>query len=293
STVLSPIVWHWPGRIPARREDVQVRHVDIAPTLAEITGQAAPNPGCEGSALGGIVGGGPVEARAAHVETFLPWNYFGWSPLRALRDPPWKFIEAPRAELYHLGDDAGERTNLAESEPATRDRMIVAIDALHAAPKLELAGEVEEDVLDELRGLGYIGFGAATGELPDDLADPKDRIGLRRRLLAADAALGAGHLEHGLAELDAVLASAPQSRFAALRAGTHLLMGGAVARALPYLERAVENDPQRAEARYALGDALMREGREADALPHWLELARMQPGRFEVWFNIAACHAAL
>jgi alkylation response protein AidB-like acyl-CoA dehydrogenase len=63
--------------------------------------------------------------------------------------------------------------------------------------------------------------------------------------------------------------------------------------ALPYLERAVANDPQRGEARFALADALTRLERPADALQHWLELARLQPRRFEAWFNIALSQLAL
>lgn len=293
STVLSPIIWHWPGRIPARRDDTQVRHIDIAPTLAHLIGVDAPQPECEGSPLAGMLEGAPVQARAAHVETFLPWNYFGWSPLRALRDPPWKFIEAPKPELYRITEDSGEATNLIDAETAARDRMVVQIDALHAAPRLEAAGDVQHDVLEELRGLGYIGFGPASAEVPDGLADPKDRVELRRRLQAADTALSAGRIEAGLTALDAAIAAEPGGRFAALRAGTHLLMAGEPARAIPYLEQAVANDPERAEARFALGDALTREQRVSEALPQWLELARMQPGRFEAWYNIATSHAAL
>jgi choline-sulfatase len=293
STILAPVIWHWPGRIAARRDDAQVRHIDIAPTLAKIAGVAAPNAGCEGRALDAVLEGGAAEARSAHIETYLPWNYFGWSPLTALREPPLKYIDAPVPELFDLEADPGEAENLHASAATRGDRLVVALDAIRAAPVLQAAAAPAQDIVSQLRGLGYIGMGQGAASLPANLADPKERIELRRQLMAADAALSAGRLEPGLAVLDAALATEPGSRFAALRAGTHLLQVGQVERALPYLQTAVANDHERAEARFALGDALMRSGRFDEALQQWLELARLQPRRFEAWFNIAICHRRL
>lgn len=295
STVLAPLVWHWPGRIAAREDPAQVRHVDIAPTVMALVGGSDPmaDAGCEGQVLTAATQGGANASHPAFVETWLPWNYFGWSPLFALREPSWKFIDAPTPELFDLDGDPGEQRNLAASQPDQADRRLAALDAIRAAPPLQDAQAAEGDVLEQLRGLGYIGIGQGSIDVPADAADPKDRIQMRRQLIAADRQLATGQVEQGLATLQDALRQEPGSRFAALRAGTHLLKLGQPGPALPFLERAVANDPERSEARFALADALTRLERPADALEHWLELARLQPRRFEAWFNIAVCHLSL
>jgi arylsulfatase A-like enzyme len=295
STVLAPLVWHWPERVAAREDPAQVRHVDIAPTVMALLGVAEPvtDGSCEGSALTAVTQGGDSDSRPAFVETWLPWNYFGWSPLFALREPGWKYIDAPTPELFDLVEDPGELRNLAAGQPDQADRRLVALDAIRSAPPVRDASAADGDVLEQLRGLGYIGIGQGSIEVPAGVADPKDRIEMRRQLIAADGLLAAGQVGPGLAALEQVLAQEPGSRFAALRAGTHLLKLDQPSQALPFLERAVGNDPERSEARYALADALTRLGRHADALEHWLELARLQPRRFEAWFNIAVCHLSL
>ncbi len=58
------------------------------------------------------------EAEAyAYGESMAPDLQFGWSALHALRTPRYKFIDAPRPELYDLVTDPGEITNIAAREP--------------------------------------------------------------------------------------------------------------------------------------------------------------------------------
>ena len=49
----------------------------------------------------------PPEKTSA--ETLIPLLHFGWSDLRSLRKGQWKYIEAPRPELYDLEKDPMER----------------------------------------------------------------------------------------------------------------------------------------------------------------------------------------
>src|SRR5204863_4333381 len=99
---------------------------------------------------------------------------FGWAPLRAVRAGPWKYIAAPRPELYNVQDDTDERTDRAAGQPAIAQGLEQRV-ARYAGPVLprSLAPSADPQVAERLRALGYsAGAGDDTG---GPRPDPKDR----------------------------------------------------------------------------------------------------------------------
>ena len=286
STVVVPLVFRWPGKISPAEKDVPVRLIDIAPTLVDLTG--APRlDGPDGVSLVPLLEGQPQEAAPALIETRLPWIYFGWSPLTAVRDGRFKLIDAPRPELYDLQADPREASSLdARAHPEAR-RLRQAMERIEQRPPAADSRPADPQILERLRALGYVGAGGGgEGAPPEGLPDPKDRIDDRDRLTEAEQLLRGGSVEAALRIFDDVLAREPENRAATLRSGVALLKLGRIAPAIERLERSVRLDPARAEARFALGDALMRTGRFREAATQWAEMARLQPGRFEAWANL-------
>ena len=114
-----------------------------------------------------------------------PRFHFGWSDLRALRAGRYKYIEAPRPELYDLDKDPRETTNIfASAARAGRS------DARSpAGPRGATHGEwrhrqrapaeIDPDTRDRLASLGYVGTFVSGDPTPTSaLADPKDKIEL-------------------------------------------------------------------------------------------------------------------
>ena len=67
-----------------------------------------------GRSLLSLVASGRAEtAPDAFGETYYPYYHFGWSPLVYVRSGRYKYIDAPRPELYDLRDDPRETRNLA------------------------------------------------------------------------------------------------------------------------------------------------------------------------------------
>src|SRR5207247_2326486 len=66
----------------------------------------------------------------AFAESLVPLIHYGWSDLRSVRDGRWKYILAPRAELYDLDRDPGELANLVEREPAPARAMRAGLQQL-------------------------------------------------------------------------------------------------------------------------------------------------------------------
>jgi arylsulfatase A-like enzyme/Flp pilus assembly protein TadD len=179
TTLHVPLLLRGPGIRPGTRLGVVARSVDLFPTVLELLGVEGPTKGA-GRSLAAPLRGGPSPGEApAYAESLLPLLHYGWSDLRALREGRFKYIQAPRPELYDLDTDPGELTNLLEREPARAEAFRAELGRALQAEKAAVAAggaSVDADLLEKLGALGYLG----AGSLPDSArtgADPKDRIG--------------------------------------------------------------------------------------------------------------------
>jgi arylsulfatase A-like enzyme len=57
----------------------------------------------------------------------VPLLQFGWSDLRVVREGHFKYILAPRPELYDLRADPNERHDLAREQPAQAEAIRTAL----------------------------------------------------------------------------------------------------------------------------------------------------------------------
>ncbi len=117
----------------------------------------------------------------AYSESAYP-RRFGWSELSALRAGRYKFIDAPRPELYDLDVDPREQHNIFNRRTALGSAMAARVDALaKSAPAREpVDTAVEGETASRLSALGYVGRGAVDvprGGRGTFAIDPKDCIG--------------------------------------------------------------------------------------------------------------------
>ena len=176
STLKVPLLFSWPGRLPAgARVRGQFRSVDLFATVLELAGVTAP-PTSGASRAAFLRPDGRIPDNESYAETLYPQIHFGYAPLRSLRAEGWKYIEAPRAELYRLPDDPGETRNLAP-ERASVASSIRARLATHdrQAGVARVQPDIDPDAAARLATLGYVGGGPAAGG-PVSGADPKDTI---------------------------------------------------------------------------------------------------------------------
>lgn len=118
-----PLIWSWKGRIPAgSTSDAVVGPIDVYPTVLDLLGIRKPDGQImDGVSYAGVLKGTGVLNRTA---------YFNYHPHAGLnraggvwvRSGDFKLIRwfgSPNSyELFDLGADLGERTNLAEASPA-------------------------------------------------------------------------------------------------------------------------------------------------------------------------------
>jgi len=180
STMKVPLIVRAPEVTPGTRVERQVRSVDVAPTILELAGVTSTET-IDGVSLLGRLGQEPEEALSAYGETFGTLYQFNWSELRFLRKDGFKFIEAPRPELYDLRVDPGETNNLWSESPSDVGRRLRReLDRAAKAEKEISAKPVDEETKRKLESLGYVA--SARRKKPGGLPDPKDRVEIFDRM---------------------------------------------------------------------------------------------------------------
>jgi arylsulfatase A-like enzyme/Tfp pilus assembly protein PilF len=182
STLAVPLLLRGPSIPAGTRLLTTVRSVDLLPTLLDLLGTpGASGQEASGRSLAAALRGGPIPAdEPTYAESLTPLLHFGWSDLRALREGRFKYIAAPRPELYDLKDDPGERRNLVGDSPAKADALRAALARRllaerKAATAPAAAAAIPPELLEQLGALGYVGGGTGgSGSSPG--ADPKDKL---------------------------------------------------------------------------------------------------------------------
>jgi choline-sulfatase len=195
TTLHVPLVARGPGVKAGQRIEATTRLIDLFPTIVDAAGLAA----ATGSKLPGRSlmpawrGDAAIADEPAFAESLTPLIHYGWSDLRSVRDGRWKYILAPRPELYDLARDPQEANNLEASEPARARAMRAGLEsqlrtewsaqasAERPGPSAERStpsadrSSVPPELLEKLGALGYVSPGGpASGGAAG--ADPKDKI---------------------------------------------------------------------------------------------------------------------
>jgi len=260
STTHVPLIIKLPGNMGSGKVvNAQVRTTDILPTVVDLVGIQTSTK-FDGESLKPLIGGDVPDARVAFGETDYPLR-FGWAPLRSVREPGFKFIEAPRPELYALQEDPGEVHNTYAPWDRTVQKaraMLAELRAKMPAP-VPSSATVPQGTVNELKALGYLGradVGSSTNvPEPSLLPDPKDKIQEANLLHTAMMAGEDNRPSDARAALEKVLQLDPKSPTALRQIGELELKAGDYAEAAGHLRTAREIRPDDATAAYDEGQA--------------------------------------
>jgi len=136
----------------------------------------------QGTSLRPLVEGKALDEEIlAYSESLYPSLNLGWSELRGLEADTYRFILAPRSELYDLTEDPGERANVIDTIPATADALKGRLESLMESmrPSEGQARQTVDPQTEEmLRSLGYISTSHTPPPGDSFVVDPKDRLEL-------------------------------------------------------------------------------------------------------------------
>lgn len=264
STTHVPLIIKLPGgESLGTTVTAQVRTVDIVPTLLDLADAAAPLKS-DGESLRGYFSGKNDVDRPAFGETDYPLR-FGWAPLRSVRNDGYKFIEAPKPELYDLRLDTAEIKNEYQADNARVHKsraMLAEVQAKESSADTSKPTQPDANV--------------STSSLPD----PKDKIAEQNLLHAAMMASEDDRPADARAALQKVLALDPKSPTALRQMGELELHAGDYAQAAEHLKSSVAVRPDDATAWFYAGQALEKAHDPAGARDALEASLKLLPGQF-------------
>jgi arylsulfatase A-like enzyme/tetratricopeptide (TPR) repeat protein len=266
--VVAPLPGFAGSRVPA-----QVSTAGIFPSILDLIG-AGPVAETHGRSLVPLMSR-PAGRRisSAYAESMTPNIQFGWAPLQVLRTNRYKYIDAPRPELFDISADPGETTNLAGVNTDVTRKMKEDLDRLigvisQGAPDPQ-AANLDKETMERLTALGYIGAPVAlkkASPTAGPLADPKDRFLIFQRVSEAGQLALNDHYTEAAALLEAALLEEPTIPQALMLLATCYVEMGRTEEAKAKLDVLLKEDPENVQALISLANLLLEEQRNEDVI---------------------------
>lgn len=256
------------------RVSSQTRTVDVYPTILGLANVKSELTVHGRSLLPSLLSPKKSENEYAYGESMAPNIQFGWSPLHSLRTTRYKFIDAPRAELYDLTQDPDEQTNIYTRNPdlaremkAELDRMILETGKGAPAPQ---AANLDRETVERLAALGYVGapVRAKTSSNRGNraLADPKDKLQIFESVTRGGELINKEQYAVATEALESALREEPTIPQALLLLATCYVELGRKEEAKAKLDLVLKEDPQNIQALIAMANILIDEGKREDVI---------------------------
>ncbi len=290
ATLRVPLVVWAPPALPAAVLKGPARLVDVMPTLLDLVG--VPAVVTDGRSLRLFFAGDrPLDEVDVYFEALNANLTRNWAPLTGLVATGLKFIDLPTRELYDLGADPGERTNLYEARRPEADAIARRLFALRARGQAATPAAVDRDTTQRLRALGYLVTPSTSkARTFSEADDPKALVGLHNTLDDALVAVKGGRpavAERLLKELIATRAdfTVAHDRLAQLYRDT-----GRLPQAIDTLESASKKGVADAASLAALGGYLQESG-NLDRSVLVLEAAlTLNPSEMEIYEKLGVTY---
>jgi tetratricopeptide (TPR) repeat protein len=227
---------------------------------------------------------------AAYCETYYPGE-FGWSALRAVRSGRYKYIDAPKPELYDLVDDPQEIHNLYQAKLSTALELKSQFESLVAgitpkeAPRRATASPADVELL---ASLGYVGTSnpVSLGSPGQPLPDPKDEIPTFKVLSSATQMAAKGNCARAIPLLTRLTQEQPALFPGHLTLAKCELATGKYEAAESALDSAIRLRPDNLEVLFYRGICQFQEGRLDNSLTILQSVAKALPGEPYVHFYL-------
>ncbi len=293
SDVRVPLIVRFPGaKLAGLKITNQVRSIDIMPTVLSAVGGNIPESVQGESFLPLLLGQEEETERLAYSETYWPRYHYGWSELKLLRKGQYKFIDAPRPELYNIYENPGETEDMINQRASLGIEMKKELEALIAQYSREGIDEAEPQKIDndsliKLQALGYLGsFRTSQKSRGERLADPKDKIELYNEIKMAQFLVTEEKMEQAENAIKDVLDRDPAVLEARYILGNIFSKQEKYEEAIEEYTKALSVDPEYYDAIFGIALAYKRSGKQEEAIVGFKRLIDIDPKDTKPYFHL-------
>jgi len=294
ATLHVPFIVKFPGGANSGRVvREQVSLVDMAPTVLQILGRGGPQSlKAQGTGLLALVLGKAPDYRAEiYAEGYYPRLQFGWSELRGLITDRYKYLLAPKPELYDLNEDFDERRNLASERSGLANQLRESLKALrrrYAASTSAGKAKLDAETAEKLRSLGYVSYrlGDTGNEENPNLRDPKDEIGSYNEIVALFEKSSPGDYRAAIPRYEQIVKAQPALKIVWYKLAQAYFHTGNYAAALEGYKKAIELGGDAALATYDLALTYLKLERVDDAILGFRRTVELDPTHFRARANL-------
>ena len=290
TTLRIPFLMSGPGVPAGVRVKEQARTIDLLPTVLDLMGVPVPQ-GVQGTSFTPAFHGKAMPATYSYAESLFPKLNMGWAELRGMRTNRWKYIRAPKPELYDLAQDPGETSNVIAGHAEEVRELEAQLNAASGAnEKVRTVGS-DPRTLQQLKSLGYLG-GASQQEfvLTGKGTDPKDRIEVLRLLHLALQPDAGTPVARRISMLRQAVALDPANASLYSHLGDLYAQEGRQDDAMKLYQDAVKKGIRTAWLYSRLGHIYLRRGNREEAIPNFESAAQMNPYDYDSLENLAVAY---
>ena len=306
-----------------------VSHIDIFPTICELTGVKIPGH-IQGRSLLPVIKGVDKSEETIYFEAKSAYYSRGWAPLDGFITKNRKFINLPIKELYDLKKDFGEKRNIISRVTISElfSTLNPLISGLTGADKDLSEKKIDPKALKKLKTFGYL-----TGVVQkkktiftkeDDLkvllpiqlklteARKLEKKGKYREALElfmevrklkpdnistyiniAELFHKTNRIREGLETIEEGLAKSPSNTDLLLRKGVLLVVNNQLGKGENILRNVLSIDPDRGEAWNYLGISLFKKGLMGKALEAYRKSEEIDNTNPTLFNNIATLYLSM
>ncbi len=187
-TVWVPLIIRAPFSFSKKKINSLVELVDITPTILDVVG-IKKDKLLQGRSLLNLMFAKKdgKKFNIAYTETYYPRFHYGWSELKAIYYNNYKYVLAPKDELYKIDEDGREKRNLSLYKKRLKKKLKKILENFIKEKSLNSLSVIHKknlskEEIKKLSALGYISTFVNT-ENKKILADPKDKVSIYNKLL--------------------------------------------------------------------------------------------------------------
>jgi arylsulfatase A-like enzyme/Tfp pilus assembly protein PilF len=295
-----------PLALAGRRVRGLARLVDVTPTVLDLLGlppvsdldgvSLLPMVAQENAAPTGPLPDEPADAvtgPASYAETYYPRFHYNWSELSAVETARWKFVHAPRPELYDLVNDPNELHDVSAAHPRVAATLAKHLDSLLAQhdAAVPTPAALDSEALARLKSLGYVsGRESAAARHVGPRLDPKDGLPFLKQLVEAQAERDAGRLEAALKRLQSLAQRDPDNPAVFVALASVYDRRQDWDGALTASKRALALDPENVVTTLDVALAYRSAGRADEAAVGFQRVLTLDAGNIKALLNLAEIH---